>query len=253
MLAERRSPRGQCYGPNVIARFEATAALLPPPPATILDAGCGAGVLTDYLGALGYDATGADIAAATMKQMRSPHITASIDALPLKDRSFDAVVASEVLEHLPIEVYEAARLEVGRVARETILITVPNRESLESATTRCPACSCIYSLNGHVRRFEAAAMKDLVPGWRLTRLREVGPYRLRHRTIEWYVRRRLLGRWPAGPQSSCPQCHYRQLGKATGEGPSAGGGMLRRVAAFPWRHRWWLVAKYERDATPDAH
>ena len=250
MLATRRSARGQLYGARLAERFKTTATLLPAPPASILDVGCGAGVLTDYLTELGYIATGADIASGTMEQMVSPHVTASIDALPFDDRTFDAVVASEVLEHLPVDIYQGACSEIGRVARASVIVTVPNRESLESATTRCPQCGCVYSLFGHLRRFDDGALAQLIPGWRLAQLQQVGPFKARHRSFEWFVRRRLLGRWPTAAGRECPQCHYRQPGEQPLEGAPSTGGVLRRLAGAPWRDRWWLVARYERDAGP---
>jgi len=247
MLATRRSPRGQLYGPTLADRFKATAAVLPALPASVLDAGCGAGILTDYLAELGYQAIGADIASATMEQMASPHVTASIDTLPFGDRSFDAVVASEVLEHLPVDVYEGALNEIGRVARACVVVTVPNRESLESASTRCPKCGCVYSLYGHVRRFDESTLALLLPGWRLARLDQAGPYKARHRSLEWIVRRRLLGRWPKAAGLQCPQCRFRQPGVPPLETQALTDGPLKRLAGAPWRDRWWLVAKYERD------
>jgi hypothetical protein len=186
-----------------------------------------------------------------MEQMASPHVTASIDALPFEDRSFDAVVASEVLEHLPVDVYEGARREIARVAGACVIVTVPNRESLESATTRCPQCGCVYSLYGHVRRFDDAILARLLPGWRLAQLEQSGPYKARHRSLEWFVRRRLLGRWPVAAGLQCPQCRYHQPGVPPLEGQAHAGGILKRLASVPWRNRWWLLARYERDVAPE--
>jgi SAM-dependent methyltransferase len=245
ILAARRSALGARFPAHVAVRFHATVELLPPPPATVLDVGCGAGVLTDYLTGLGYQATGADVNEPMMAQMSSPHVSSSIDELPFSDGSFNAVVASEVMEHLPVEVYERARVELARVAADVIVVTVPNRESLESATTRCPQCGCVYSVHGHVRRFDDGTLAALLPGWRLTALEQAGPHKMRHRSFEWFIRRRLLGRWPTQAGRECPQCGYRQPGTPSGEGPGADGGLLRRLAGVPWRHRWWLVARYE--------
>ena len=231
------------------ARFRAIVAIMPPPPATVLDVGCGVGVLTDWLVSEGYDATGVDSDRHLMTRMVAPHRVASIDALPFEASSFDAVVASEVLEHLPVGAYTRALPELVRVSRRTIIITVPNGESLESATTRCPACGCVFSIHGHVRRFDAQDMTRLLPGARLVQLSEVGPWKVRHRSIEWVLRRRLMANWPRQPGAVCPQCHYRQ---SSGEGQDR---TLQRslvraartVLGFPWRHRWTLVARYDVD------
>ena len=227
-------------------RFLGVRALLGDPPASLLDVGCGTGVLTDWLAGLGFDATGVDIDSELMLQMRSPHSEASIESLPFTDGSFDFVVASEVLEHLPEPMFGAAISELGRVARSGIVVSVPNEESLESASTRCPACGCVYSIHGHVRRFDVGTLSSLIPGWRLATVEEAGPWKARHRSVEWFVRRRALGRWPSAPGTACPQCLHEQVA-ADGRSERSGtfGRAARMLVAAPWRHRWWLVARYE--------
>lgn len=250
LLADHRTAGHGRLNQGDLARFQSAGQLLPDPPASVLDVGCGVGVLTDWLATRGYEATGVDTDAELMSRMTAPHQVASIAALPFDADSFDAVVASEVLEHLPVTVYDAARHELARVARRAIVITVPNDESLESASTRCPQCRCTFSIHGHVRRFDRADMDDLLTGWRLVELQQVGPWKMRHRSIEWIVRRRLLGRWPRQPGAVCPQCQYQQPGAVAGGG---GGGTLgravRMLASAPWRERWWLSARYEPDAS----
>jgi len=248
LLTDHRQAGHARLNADDAARFRSAARLLPPVPATVLDVGCGVGVLSDWLAGRGYAVTGVDTDEALMARMETPHRVASIDALPFEDRSFDAVVASEVLEHLPVEVFERSRGEMARVARTAIVVTVPNAESLESASTRCPACGCTYSIHGHVRRFDEGTLRELLPGWRLGELEQVGPWKARHRSVEWVVRRRILGRWPAQPGAICPQCQYRQPGAAS---RAAGGGnalsrAARLAASAPWRERWWLSARYER-------
>lgn len=226
--------------PSDAVRFGATIGLLPPPPLTVLDAGCGTGVLADVLLDAGYDVLGVDVDAAAMTNMRAPHRLGSIDALPV--RAVDVVVANEVLEHLPAGTYENAIEELARVAQRHIVVSVPNAEALEAASTRCPACSCVYSVNGHVRRFNRQDMPTLVPGFRLTSLSTVGPFKVRHRGIEWVVKRRLLGYWPLQPGAKCPQCAYQQPGIRHVQTRQ---GIMRTLAGIPW-HRWWLVARYDR-------
>lgn len=194
--------------------------------------------------------TGVDVDESLMARMAAPHVVASIDSLPFADGAFDAVVASEVLEHLPVDVFERSRSELSRVAGRVIVVTVPNSESLESASTRCPKCGCIFSIHGHVRRFDRQTLDGLFPGWHLSAAEQIGPWKARHRSVEWIVRRRLLGRWPAQPGVACPQCQYRQPGNGSASGGAGRSGALSRavrlMAAAPWRSRWWLSAKYER-------
>ena len=246
LLQSHRGAGHDRLGADDLDRFRAIAKLLPDPPASVLDAGCGVGVLTDWLANFGYGATGVDVDETLMVNIAAPHVVASLDALPFEDRQFDAVIASEVLEHLPITVYDGACTELARVARDVIVVTVPNRESLESASTRCPRCSCVYSIYGHVRRFDPGGMANLLPGWRLDTLSQTGPWKARHRTIEWYIRRRALGRWPAQSGSVCPQCGFQQPGEVKSARGSRIVRLARLAAGVPWRERWHLVARYVR-------
>ena len=253
LIAERRQAGHHRLNADDAARFNSAIHLMPPAPASVLDVGCGVGVLTDLLASLGYYATGVDTDEHLMSRMVAPHRVASIAALPFDDASFDSVIASEILEHLPVTVYEAGRAELARVARSAVVVTVPNAESLEAASTRCPGCFCVYSIHGHVRRFDRDDMPGLLAGWHLTAIEQVGPWKLRHRSVEWIVRRRLLGKWPPQPGAVCPQCQYQQPGALVAASAS---GRLRAaaklLAAAPWRQRWWLSARYERKVAADS-
>lgn len=98
---------------------------------TVLDAGCGEGFVIDYLHQQdpSLQFTGVDIdedAIAYAKEHFGDYArfrTGSIYKLPFSDNSFDAILCSEVLEHLDRP--ERAIEELKRVAREHVLITVP--------------------------------------------------------------------------------------------------------------------------------
>ena len=248
LLRNRAGTAGHHLDPYDTSRFEAILRELGSPPASVLDVGCGTGVATDVASSLGFDAVGVDTDAEAMAVMEAPQHVASVAALPFGDSTFDIVLASEVLEHLPAPIFGQALAELSRVAAQSVVLTVPNSESLESASTRCPKCFCIYSIHGHVRRFKRQDMADLLPNFRLAAIREIGPYKLRHRSIEWFFRRRLLGRWPAAPGTVCPQCHARQGSIRRTDGVAQTSRVRRAamfLAGYPW-HRWWLLARYER-------
>lgn len=100
-------------------------------PETVLDAGCGEGFVTAYLAGRdpdlqlrGIDASSEAIAYARVHfGDRAEFETGSVYDLPYETDRFDAVLCSEVLEHLdrPGE----AISELRRVARSHVLITVP--------------------------------------------------------------------------------------------------------------------------------
>ncbi len=100
-------------------------------PATVLDAGCGEGYATDFMARLlpGVQFTGIDLSGEAVAFAREQFGEAatfeqgSLYELPFADGHFDAVVCSEVLEHLDHP--EKALAELARVARHHVLLTVP--------------------------------------------------------------------------------------------------------------------------------
>ena len=242
---------GHLLSESDIDRFATVISWLPASGGTLLDVGTGTGVVPDIAAKLGFHATGVDTDARAMAAMDSPHQVASIADLPFEDASFDVVVVSEVWEHLPVGVFERARAEVARVAKSTVVATAPNAESLESASTRCSQCGCVYSIHGHVRSLTKQDMAELLPEWQMAKSAQFGPFKVRHRSVEWYIRRRLLGRWPAQPGAQCPQCHYIQPGELRLSEFGTSGGVrraVRTIAGFPWQ-RWWRIARYDRPAS----
>lgn len=55
-----------------------------------------------------------------------PDYIGSAHKIPLPDKSFDAVVAFEILEHIPFEEFETALAEIKRVARKRVIISLPH-------------------------------------------------------------------------------------------------------------------------------
>lgn len=95
------------------------ARVIGPRPSRVLDLGCGAGFLANYLAARGHDVTGIDTTAENLAVARA-HGTARYEiadacSLPYADASFDVVCAMDLIEH--VEQPERLVAEVGRVLR----------------------------------------------------------------------------------------------------------------------------------------
>jgi 2-polyprenyl-6-hydroxyphenyl methylase/3-demethylubiquinone-9 3-methyltransferase len=101
---------------------ETLATSLAAPSATVLDLGCGAGFLTNFLAERGHRVTGLDTSAEALAVAHRHDATGSVRylvgdacALPFPDGQFEAVCAMDLIEH----VTEPERLvaEAGRVLR----------------------------------------------------------------------------------------------------------------------------------------
>lgn len=100
-------------------------------PLTVLEAGCGEGFLIKFLGARrpGYRFVGLDLAAGAVNYAvgqclpEARFLVADVAHLPFASASFDTVICSEVLEHLPF--VEPALAELRRVAYKHVLISMP--------------------------------------------------------------------------------------------------------------------------------
>ncbi len=102
--------------------------LLPPPPATILDAGCGPGLYAVRLGTMGYRVHGVDVGPAVIRHARATARATGLDrqvqfdvadlrSLPVSPRYDAAVLIYYVLENLPVRSQVAVLRRLGRCLR----------------------------------------------------------------------------------------------------------------------------------------
>lgn len=106
-------------------------------PQKALDAGCGEGLIIEYLNKMnklqkmgktieffGIDMSENAIDIARIKAPFATFSTGNVYTLPFPDNFFDLVICSEVLEHLKDP--EIALKELGRVSKKDVLVSVPN-------------------------------------------------------------------------------------------------------------------------------
>ncbi len=238
-----------------MARIRSTVALVPAGVASLLDVGAGHGVLLEELQAQrGIAGVGIEITPAKVDYARSRGVDLRMGnaaSLDFADRAFDAVVSCEVLEHLPYGVYEAARAELGRVARQWVIVTVPFDE--RRRFVRCPYCAARVNPDYHFRSFAPGALAGLVPGFVLERTLQLG---MQRRSWLVDIGRRWIDSWPRF--LICPCCGWRADGGAATAaavpasapaGDSASRALLRRLAGWiPARGRpIWLVGVFRRE------
>ncbi len=84
--------------------------------------------------------------------------------IPFSDQNFDAVVMTEVLEHLSDDVINQTLREVNRVLRSggEFIGTVPADENLLKQRVVCPDCGKIFHQWGHLQSFSQARLIKLL-------------------------------------------------------------------------------------------
>lgn len=113
------------------------------PGETVLDAGCGEGVLSWYLAERGAKVTAMDISAPNVENARAflekkgvldrvTVLQGDAENLPFPDASFDWVVSSHVLEHLPD--FDKGLSEIRRVTKKRAIVALPTCLNLAAAS-----------------------------------------------------------------------------------------------------------------------
>lgn len=125
----------------------------------VLNIGIGPGRLERLLRADGLQVSALDPSAGAVAALAADGIdarTGYAQAMPFEAAQFDAVIASEVLEHLVPEVRRQALADIARVLRPGgwFVGSVPYREVLADQEVICPDCGKVFHRWGHVASFD---------------------------------------------------------------------------------------------------
>ncbi len=230
-------------------RIAETTAAVPAECRKILDVGCGDGRLSREINGA-RSIVGLDLSTTALGRFSGHKCCGSADQLPFADRSFDLVLSTEMLEHLPPIFYEKVLKEIERVSRKYVLVTVPNAENLDENIALCPFCGARFHLWGHVRSYSQQVLMDMFPNFEPVHIAPVGGltdgY---HRGLLW-IRRNVTHTFAWEDGSVCYSCK-RHLP------PAPRLPFLARCCDFlnarwwsPYNRRaGWLLALYRRKET----
>ena len=185
-------------------RINKTISLIPPEVKSILDVGCGDGAVTNSL-VNSYDVTGIDVSEKALKHFKGKAHIGSLEDLPFPNKSFDLIISAEVLEHLPVSIYQASLKEMQRVAKAYIIVSTPAHERLETSFVDCFYCGCVFHRNHHVRTYDAAAHKQLFPDFLLLKTIQIETFTLRTK-LSLLIQHNLFGIYLYNKNAVCPLC-----------------------------------------------
>lgn len=109
---------------------------------SVLEIGAGTAITAKYLSESGIKVTTCDFDANT-----SPDIVADIRNIPVPAKSHDAVVAFQVLEHIPFEDFGKALAEFARISKKNVIISLPYRSSYFEFVLKFPGIRTLFKKN----------------------------------------------------------------------------------------------------------
>jgi 2-polyprenyl-3-methyl-5-hydroxy-6-metoxy-1,4-benzoquinol methylase len=160
---------------RLMERFERTAVELldAAGPDSVLDVGCGEGVLVERWARRLPSArvVGVDLEEPSIQQGWSEHTAPNLEyrvvegpELPFADGEFELASAMEVLEHLP----DPARMlsEMARCARRHLLVSVPREPQWRMLNmARGAYWSSLGNTPGHLNHWSARSLRGLLSGF----------------------------------------------------------------------------------------
>ena len=190
-------------------RAAVTVAAIPRDCKCILDVGCGDGRVTkEVRRAVGCYVVGFDLSTRALARLDLPKCCGSAAELPFAGSSFDLVMATEIMEHLPEEPYRRMLGELARVAGRYILTTVPNCEDLQENTALCAACGAHFHIWSHMRAYTPELMESLFPGFKVKCLSSFGSPVDKYNTLLLWLRHRVARAWAwEENRTVCYHCH----------------------------------------------
>ncbi len=110
-------------------------------PDSVLEIGIGNSFLSNYLRRQSLNVTSLDL-----DKRLKPDVASSVLNIPFSDKRFDIVASYEVLEHLPYQSFKKALLEMSRVSRMFILISLPDVSLCYPFRLLVPKVGCFQKL-----------------------------------------------------------------------------------------------------------
>ena len=191
-------------------RIDTTLSLLPAETKTVLDIGCGSGQLTNRL-RNNLKVTGLDISLTALNNIEVNKVCASSENLPFPDRTFDLIICTELIEHLPKKAYLKTLREIRRVAKNHVILGVPLDENLKFSQDLCYNCGKVFHINYHQRAFSLNYLRNIFhPDFKEIKSLTCGLEKIYYNNILLTIKQRLGGVWLRKDTTICNFCGAQQ-------------------------------------------
>jgi SAM-dependent methyltransferase len=137
----------------------------------VLEIGARHGVVTRLLAGIYDEVTALDLSRPPFHIDKVTTVQGDVQKLQFPDNSFDCVVCTEVLEHVPD--FAAGAKEITRVSNSQILIGVPYRQDTRVGRTSCVHCRKISPPFGHINTFDEKKIERLFAGAQISSIEYV--------------------------------------------------------------------------------
>ena len=153
-------------------RIDSLEAMLPDGISSLLEIGSRDGRVTRMLVQHSQTVTALDLEVPSLSLERVTCVQGDVTRLQFADESFDCVVCTEVLEHVPS--LGQACAELARVTKKWLLVGVPYDQDLRLGRMTCAECGRVNPPYGHVNRFSEARLEACFPSLKLERVAKLG-------------------------------------------------------------------------------
>ncbi len=178
--------------------------LLPRNRHSVLEIGSRSGKITRVLAEKFSSVTALDLVQPSFQIDRVTAVSGDVTELQFPENSFDCVLCTEVLEHVP-NIKQACE-ELVRVTRHELVIGVPFEQDLRVGRLNCSNCRRINPSWGHVNSFSEARLREL---FSLLRLKTVVFCGLKRERTNWFAMTLCdLARNPWGTYDQEEPCIY---------------------------------------------
>lgn len=245
-----------------LERYNKTIEIIPEDVNSLADVGCGNGIFVNLLAGQrpGLDILGIDRSEAALKFVKTSRQLGDINALSLESRSYDCVSCLEVIEHLPVNVYENALNELCRVAKSYVIVSTPFEEILEENYTQCPGCKSQFNADMHLHSYGIPDIQNLLKsrGFECVSYQTLGERKIYK---GHYLFRKLFypGQFRQWRSPICPVCGYQSAEVkdekseyANEKKPATSRSLVSYLTALPklvWpkeKKCYWVLALYKK-------